>query len=248
MESTIFESFILPSKGLVYDNPIDPNVTLRSMTTFEEMKRLSPTDTPYKVMCDIIEACMKEPPAIHVYDMCLGDYQFLLHKLRIVTYGPEYKMLVQCGECGATTDSIADLESLELNEYDESIIEKKKITLPKTGHEIELRLQTPRDIDMIAYKTKEKRKRTKQNADYSILFTLVSLINTIDGARLSSSDLEDFVTQLPVKDTNYILNKSAELSKMIGLNTTIKVKCSECGKEMEVPFRITSEFFGPTND
>ena len=61
--ATIFESFTLPSKGLIYNKEIDPHVTLRSMTTMEEMKRLSPSDTPYKVMSDIIEACMQEKPA-----------------------------------------------------------------------------------------------------------------------------------------------------------------------------------------
>lgn len=116
MDTTIYESFILPSKGLIYEEKIDPNISLRSMTTMEEMKRLSPTDMPYKVMSDIIEACMEEKPPIHVYDMCLGDYQFLLHKIRIVTYGPEYKMAVRCPECKAVTESIANLESLEIHE------------------------------------------------------------------------------------------------------------------------------------
>ena len=59
-ESTIWEGFTLPSKGLVYSKPINPNVELRSMTTAEEMERLSPSETPYKVMSSIIEKCMKE--------------------------------------------------------------------------------------------------------------------------------------------------------------------------------------------
>lgn len=116
METTIFENFVLPSGGAIYGTFVNPNVTLRSMTTMEEMKRLSPTDTPYKVMSDIIEDCMKPKPAIHVYEMCLGDYQYLLHKLRIVTYGPDYKMTVKCKDCGETTESIGNLESLQIKE------------------------------------------------------------------------------------------------------------------------------------
>ena len=134
--ATIFESFILPSKGLIYDKEVNPQITLRSMTTMEEMKRLSPTETPYKVMSDIIEACMQEKPAIPVYDMSLGDYQFLLHKIRIVSYGPEYKMLIKCNECGQVTESIADLDSLEVHEFTPDIIKQKMITLPKTKKQI----------------------------------------------------------------------------------------------------------------
>ncbi len=147
MESTVYESFVLPSKGMIYDQEFDPHVTLRSMTTMEEMRRLSPTDTPYKSMSDIIETCMKNPLPIHVYDLCLGDYQFLLHKLRIVTYGTKYKMMFHCDKCNTTTETIADLDTLPVNEWDTSIIDSQLITLPKTGHTIELKFQTPRDLD-----------------------------------------------------------------------------------------------------
>lgn len=248
MQSTIYESFNLPSKGKIYDREINPIITLRSMTTMEEMKRLSPTDTPYKVMSDIIEDCMENKPDIHVYNMSLGDYQFLLHKLRIVTYGPNYKMLVKCKECGEVTESVANLETLEVNEWTEKIIDQQVITLPKTNREIELRFQTPRDLDQIAYRTKEMKKKVKQNIDFSVMYTLMSLIKKVDGSVLDPLMLEEFVKKLPNRDANYILNKATQLNKKVGLDNNISIQCSQCGEHMVVPFRITSEFFGPTID
>ena len=250
IQSTIFEQFTLPSKGMIYDKPINPVIKLRSMTTMEEMRRLTPSDTPYKAMSDIIEACMETPPDIHVYNLSLGDYQFLLHKLRIVTYGPEYKMFVKCKEsdCGAVTETIADLESLPLKEWDTSIIDKMLITLPRSNHEILLKFQTPRDLDIISYKNSEMKKRTKQPIDYSILYTLMSLIKKVDGRVLSELELEEFVKSLQNKDANYILNKATQLNNLVGLENLIEVTCAECGAKMVVPFRITSEFFGPTID
>lgn len=244
--STIYESFVLPSRGLIYDTQINPNITLRSMTTLEEMKRLSPTDMPYKVMSDIIEDCMKEPPQIHVYDMCLGDYQFLLHKLRIVTYGPDYKMTVRCNKCNQVTNVTANLDDLALSEWDDSMTSEQIITLPRTNKEIQLRFQTPRDLDQIAFKAKEMRRKSKQNIDYSLMYTLESLIKKVDGSVLSSIALDEFVKNLPNRDANYLLNKATELNRKIGLDTNIPVQCAECGAKMMVPFRITSEFFGPT--
>jgi hypothetical protein len=65
--------------GLVYDKPINPVFKIRSMTTEEEMRRLAHTERPYKLLCDIIEECIVgDKPGISVYDMCLGDYQYLL--------------------------------------------------------------------------------------------------------------------------------------------------------------------------
>ena len=55
---TIVESYELPSKGLIYDTKIEPHVELRSMTTREEMRRLAPSNTPLKVLSEIIETCM----------------------------------------------------------------------------------------------------------------------------------------------------------------------------------------------
>lgn len=246
--ATIFESFVLPSKGMIYDKEVDPHITLRSMTTLEEMKRQSPTDTPYKVMCDIIEDCMQEKPAIHVYNMAIGDYQFLLHKIRVVTYGPEYKMLIKCNECNSVTESIADLDSLKVNEFTPDIIKQKLITLPKTNRQVLLRFQTPQDLDQITYLSAEMRKKLKQNLDYSLLYTLMSLIEKVDGQILDPLSAEQFIKNLPSKDANYILNCANKLSSSIGVDNQITVKCSSCGAEMKIPFRITAEFFGPTVD
>ena len=50
---TINQTFTLPSEGKVYSELVGPDITLRSMTTQEEMKRLSPSDMPYKNICEI---------------------------------------------------------------------------------------------------------------------------------------------------------------------------------------------------
>ena len=96
---TIGEGMELPSKGLIYNKPQAAHVELRSMNGRDEMKRLSPSTSQFKSLADIIEGCMIEKPTVHVYDMALGDYEFLLHKLRIVTYGDAYSMALRCPFC-----------------------------------------------------------------------------------------------------------------------------------------------------
>ena len=127
---TIAESYELPSKGEIYDVEVNPHVELRSMTARDEMKRLSPSATPFKTLADIIEGCMIEKPTIHVYDMCLADYEYLLHKLRIVTYGDEYKIYLRCPYCGEEVETVAHLEHLAVKDFDISKLEElKTITL-----------------------------------------------------------------------------------------------------------------------
>lgn len=248
MGTTIQETFTLPSKGLVYDTPIDPQVTLRSMTTMEEMKRQSHSDTPYKIMADLIEDCMIAKPKIHVYDMCIGDYEFLLHKLRVVTYGSEYKMEIVCPKCGQMNWSSVDLDSISVNEYDDSYVDASRITLPVTNKVIELKYQTPRDLDTIEYKKREMQKRTKSNLDYSIVFAPMSLIKNVDGQTLDPISKEEFVKSLPMKDVNYLLAKAVALNKKVGVDNLVTTKCSACGHENVSPFQLNSKFFRPDID
>lgn len=248
---TIFEEFTLPSKGKVYEIPVNPHVRLRSMLTEDEMWRLQRTDTPYKVMSELIDRCMvgEDKPGISAYDMVLGDYQFLLHKLRTVTYGPEYKMVFTCPYCKHTSEVTVDLETLGVITYDEEEGLDTKITLPRTKKVIELRMQTPRMLDEIETRKKELKKKTKDHTSkYDYLLTLESLIKTIDGSVYTPAQLETFVLKLPMADANYLLQKADKLNEKVGVETTVTVTCPDCGNEVVSPFLITSEFFGPTVD
>lgn len=251
---TISEHYVLPSKGLIYKEAINPNITLRSMTTRDEMKRLTKTDTPYKLLCDIIEDCIVgQKPAISVYDMCLGDYQFLLHKLRVVTYGADYKMTVRCPVCGSIEDTIINLDDLKVLDFDASKLKELcKVTLPMSNKVVEMKLVTPRSLDEIMIREKEiKRKSGKDSQEassVSFLLTIMSLIKTVDGVVLNPAELETFVKNLPMKDTNILIRTSEKLNREVGLDTLITVKCNRCGHEILSSFRDTSEFFGPTID
>ena len=245
IERSINETFVLPSKGMIYDTPINPQVSLRSMTTMEEMKRLSQSDTPYKIMADIIEDCLNEKLGMHVYDLCLADYEFLLYKLRIVTYGNDYKMTITCPNCNQVVEAEVDLDSLSVNEYDETYIDATNITLPVTNKIIELKYQTPRDLDIIAYKKKEMQKKTKSNVDFGLLYTTISLIKKVDGQVVDPLAKEEFVKRLPMKDVSYIMTQATELNKKVGIDNLVTAKCGQCGYEIVTPFRFNSTFFRP---
>jgi len=246
---TIWEGKELPSKGLIYDKPVNSHVELRSMTARDEMKRVNPSSSQFKALADIIEGCMIEKPAVHVYDMALGDYEYLLHRLRIVTYGDEYKMALRCPFCGETFDTSAHLEDLQLKEFDlEKFNEKRTFTLPKSGSTITLKFQTPRMLDEIESKTKEmKRKFRDADIAFDLLVLLETVIDTVDGVKMDPLKVESFINKLPAMDMTKIVNNLDELNSMIGLDNKIIIDCTKCGGEVPTTFRFGSEFFRPTN-
>lgn len=246
---TIAEEYRLPSGGAIYEKPVNPIGKLRSMTTREEMRRLAPTNTQYKVLSDIIETCMLEKPAIHVYDMCLGDFEYLLHQLRIVTHGANYKMTVLCPQCGNVQDASVNLDAMETKPFDISALDTAlQVTLPKSGKVVKLAFQTPRTLDTIKTKTAELAKKFNDGMDYELLVTLQEAITEVDGQKLSFVQKENFINNLPAKDTNKLIQAIDKINHLVGLKGEITYKCERCGEDNTTFFRFGPEFFRPTDD
>jgi hypothetical protein len=245
---TIMEGYELPSKGKIYHENVNPHIELRSMTARDEMKRLSPSSTPLKTLADIIEDCCIEKPGIHVYDMSLGDYEFLLHKLRTVTYGEDYKVALRCSECGERIETVAKLGHLEVKEYDEEEVKNlQTFSLPKSGRIITLRFLSPRMVEEMEVKVKDMKRRYKNaTIDFETFVRLLTNIDLVDGEKKSEIELENIITNMPALDLQKILNNIDKLNQQIGLDNILYVTCPKCGEELTTFFRFGPEFFRPT--
>ena len=246
---TIMEGYELPSKGKIYDKDVNSHVELRSMTARDEMKRLSPSTTPLKTLSDIIEGCMLEKPAIHVYDMCSGDYEYLLHKLRIVTYGPKYNLTCKCPECLSIVDGEANLETLDIQEFDiEKFNENRTFVLPVSKKTVTLKIQSPRLLEETEAKVKDMQRKFKSaTLDFQLLCKLICNIESIDGIKYNQYDLEGIVSDLAAMDMQKILLQIDNLTATIGLDSSLYITCPNCGNEIATFIRYGPEFFRPTN-
>lgn len=246
---TIMEGCELPSGGKIYDVEVNPHVELRSMTARDEMKRLSPSSTPLKTLADIIEGCLVEKPAIHVYDMAMSDYEFLLMKLRIVTYGPKYKVNPKCNACGEWVEADADLEALEIVPFDEDTYnEVRTFTLPNSGKTITLKNNTPHLLETIETKVKEMKRKFKNAAlDFETYCKITCNIDSVNGEPLKGTEIDTFIQELSALDMQKILNQIDKLPKVFGLQDKLEISCPECGEDINLFFRYGPEFFRPTN-
>lgn len=245
---TIMEGYELPSKGKIYSENVNPHIELRSMTARDEMKRLSPSSTPLKTLADIIEGCCVEAPAIHVYDMALGDYEFLLHKLRIVTYGEDYKVSLRCPGCGEVIETVSKLGQLEVKEFNEDEVKAlQTFTLPKSNRLITLNFLSPRMVEEMEVKVKDMKRRYKNaTIDFETLVRLLTNIDLVDGEKKSETELENIITNLPALDLQKILNNIDKLNQQVGLDNLLYLTCPKCSEEVTTFFRFGPEFFRPT--
>lgn len=248
--ATIKETYTLPSMGKLYGVEFDPKVTLRSMTTEEEMKRLSPSDSDYRILCEIIDDCIEEKLPISSYDMVLGDFEFLLHKLVTVTYGSEYRMQAICPNCQSRVLTKVNLDNIEVHRFDADEIDKARaIELPVSKAKVTLAFQTPRSLDGIKEKTKDKRNRTKdQHTSFDFMYRTMSYISSINGKEASDETLEAILRKMSLKDIYFILDKGAELGRKVGLDNEVIAKCESCGYEFVTRFQYQPSFLRPIND
>lgn len=247
VDARIAEVFTLPSKGLIYEEKVNPDIILGSMKTKHEMMRLSASENNNKIMADIIDDCIDGDPGISSYDMCLGDFQYLMYKLRTVTFGPEYEMYGICPYCGSENYVSVNLEELEVYEYSDDLADLLTLTLPESENEVTLTLQTPRILDTINKKVNEAKRRRKVNENSTLLYTITTSITQLNGEDPNPFSLEEVIRDLPMKDTNILLNRINEINSKIGVQTDVDATCTACGKYYVAPFRIYSSFFRPDN-
>lgn len=247
-EYTINEGYNLPSRGKIYSKDVKALVELKAMNGFDELKRKGNSVAPLKVLADLIEDNMIEKPAIHVYDMCLGDYQYLLHKLRTITYGSTYLMEIKCPHCGRFVEVETNLDDFEGEPIDlDEFEERSNITLPVSGDKIGLNFQTPHLLDAIDDKAEElKRKFKTAKIDFQSLALFLLTINNVNGEQLDQHRLSEYIKNLNAKDLRFIELGIDKLNEVVGGMTTTIVHCPECGEKSEATFRFGPEFFRPT--
>lgn len=246
---TIMEGCTIPSLGKIYGEGINPQIELRAMTGRDEMKRLAKTNTNFKVMSDIIEGCMIEKPKVHVYDMALADYEYLLHKLRVISYGADYPMTIYCNECNKMSEVTVNLDTLTVREIDVDKFEKDStIILPDSQDKVDLNFQTPHLLDAIQLKANEYEKKFKQAAvNFETLSKLVLTIHSVNDAKLNDFDLETKLLDVwSAKDIRFILSSIDELNSNFGINAKVTLNCPKCGCEKDYTFLYGPEFLGPT--
>ena len=247
---TICEDYMLPSEAKIYDAQFDPRIKLRSMTVREEMKRQSHSQYTHRNLCEIIDACLLTKLPISCYDMAMADYEYLLHKLRVVTYSPDYKMVVGCPHCNSVHNSTMNLDELKIKPFNadkfKSLLD---FELPASKTRIKLKLKTPRISDNIEIKVKDFKKQNPTfDLDPTPLIKLQEMIDLVEGQKLSYVELENFINNLSARDYNYIINKIDAANTSFGINTQVVLKCTKCGDDILTFFRFGPEFFRPSED
>ncbi len=231
------EKYILPSNGKLEGVPKE--VTIRNMTTAEEKMLLGSSED---VFDQIIKHCVVEPKDFDIKKIPLMDKNFLYVKIRVISYGNEYKFDYRCPECGKVSSTTIDLDDLEVEMLPDDYKDPfDVIELPVCKDKVALSL--PRNEDFIKIRSKVKRYESKfpdAIGDESWIFGMMAFITEINGEAVDAK-LHDYVENLHVKDAAYLRHKVNKLKGGIERETT--VHCSKCDNDVEVTIPMGVNFF-----
>lgn len=163
----------------------------------------------------------------------IQDIQFLMAKVREVTYGPDYLLKLKCTHCEADNNAKLDLSSLEVFPRKDKISEKDMV-LPKEGISFSYGYMN------LSHLLKMAVEEGTEGFTKSMLTSLTSymLSSLGDKKEVKSSDLGD----LRGSDLDYIRDNMPELAE---LDLKVQHICTnkDCGKEFEQELPVLAADF-----
>lgn len=247
--SVISETYRLPSLGKCYGDEFPEEVTIRSMTTFEEKMRLG-TQGFWNTMCAILDAVVTSPEGYDTKKMTLFDFYFLMYKMRTVSYGPIYKVHLTCPHCGKQQVVNLNLDDLKVDYLSDTAKEPFEIgPLPRSGDTLSCRHLRVYDAINNERRAKDILKKSPEYVgDPSYILNIASKIDAINGNPVTQVEAQLYAEKLSALDSAYFHQAYDKIVGDVGLDSVCTDICANCGEEVTFGLPMDSEFFRPTFD
>lgn len=236
--------FQLPSKGALYNNgELDPTIQngeihVHAMSAMDEIVMKNP-DMLFsgKAINQIFKTCI---PAILKPDQLFGkDIDALMIYLRAVTYGPEYEISARHDCDGAKQHSyIINLdEVIESMQYLDptTIAEQYNVALPN-GQVMVLQPVRYHHIIELLQANENKKEFSAKDVQNNLIMNLLNITQSVDGIT-DRKLIEEWLRGIPPTWVGTITDAIDKINDW-GPVLERKVKCKDCGEEMDVDIPI----------
>lgn len=244
----IHETHEIPSRGILYGEGVPSQITLRAMDALDEKKRLA--GNGMSTIADVINGCIVGDESIDVKNFVLADVEFLMYKLRIETYGPDYKLNVMCQnpKCGHIHEHTINLDELDIRYIDDDFIYPFTLpALPKSKDVITAKIMTVNDYtNMEGRASKILNKFPDYIGDPEYILKPEYRIVEVNGEVIPSYKIQKYIESMHMMDRRFFECKYDDAINGFGLDTSVVLKCPDCGEDIFINLPVTDEFFRPT--
>lgn len=243
------ETVPLPSRGVVYaeDHPLFGKETLeiKAMTAREEDILTNRVFIKKKtVISELLRSCFIDK-RIDPDTLIAGDRNAIMVALRVTGYGAEYKVDVDCPQCGERSKQEFNLASLPIKRLEQQPVANGsnvfEFKLPVSKKTVRFKYLTGMDeIDMAI--ASERLKKKGLDAGNLITKRFSSQVVAVENIT-DRNKIQKFCQNMPARD-------SLKLRKYIdhnepGVDMTSAMICPHCLEESEVRLPMGAAFFWP---
>ena len=246
------ESVPLPSNGVVYrsDSPLygQETVDIKSMTAKEEdiltSRSLIKKGT---VITHLLRSCIVDK-TIDPDEMLTGDRNAIMTAIRILGYGHDYRVEVECPVCSERSKQAFNLTELPIKRLKISPVAEGAnlfdFELPVTQKKVRFKFLTGADEAELAV-MQERKKKMGQRSENLVTQRLNFSIQSIDGIT-DKTKISMFCRNMPARD-------SLELRRHIdnnepGVEMKSWMDCPSCLEHSEVRLPLGASFFWPDTE
>ena len=234
----------LPSKGMFYpeNSPLrSGKIELHYMTAKHEDILTSPNLIQKGIVLDKLIDALIATKGVKSADLLLGDLNAVMVASRILGYGKDYEVTLECPACGTAVEQTIDLSSLDPeNEPTSGDTSQFTVILPLSKAEVTLKLLTRGD-ELNIDKEIKSLKKINSGVEYESTTRLKNMIVAVNGDT-SKAKIWQFVDNMLVRDVRYL--REQYRTKIPDINFNIKPDCT-CGTEQTVRLPIGADFFWP---
>jgi hypothetical protein len=239
----------LPSKGWFYpaENPLSKGqLEMKYMTAREEDILTSRTLIQKGIVIDkLMQSLILD--GVNYDDLLIGDKNGLMVAARIMGYGKDYEVSIQCPVCEKTQEVTINLEQITEKKLEFDLQQKGKneffFTLPASHISLTFKLLTHRDEREVQQMLDGLRK-ISGNVLPEITTRMKKSILALDG-NSDRKTISEFVDNMPVRDSTAFREYVRHVSPNVDLSFDFVCSNDDCEHtdRLEVPIDIN--FFWP---
>lgn len=241
----------LPSKGWYYPagHPLaSGQLEVFYMTAKHEDILTSRNLIQRGVVIDKLVEALIVDKKIKYDDLLVGDKNGLMVAARIMGYGKDYDVTVQCPSCEESSTHTINLETIGDKElvFDEKQKNKNEFDfkLPFSKRTVTFQLLTHKDDKAVTGELEAMRKVLKSEISSEVTTRMKRSIIAIDGNR-DSKVVREAIDSMPARDAMAFREHARDMNPDIDL--TFDFECPTCGHDARLEVPIDVNFFWPNS-
>lgn len=239
----------LPSKGWYYPagHPLaSGKLEVYYMTAKHEDILTSRNLIQRGVVIDKLMESLIADPKVKYDDLLVGDKNGLMIASRIMGYGKDYDVNVECPQCEESSTHIINLEEISDKEmtFDDKQQGKNEFEfkLPFSKRTVTFKLLSHKDEKQVQGDLDAMKKLVKSEITTEVTTRMKKSIIAVDGNR-DLKVVREFVDAMPARDAKAFREYTRTVNPDIDL--TFNFECPSCGHTSRLEVPINVNFFWP---